>query len=64
VLAIPHNGNLSDGRMFPLLDSDGNPIDQAYGEQRQRNEPLFEIAQIKGQSETNPLLSEQWDRRH
>lgn len=58
VLAIPHNGNLSDGAMFPLLDSDGNPIDRDYAEQRRRNEPLFEIAQIKGQSETNPVLSD------
>lgn len=57
VLAIPHNANASEGRMFDLADSDGRPIDAAYAERRARNEPLLEIYQAKGQSETHPLLS-------
>ena len=58
LLAIPHNSNLSDGLMFPLLDSGGQPIDKTYAERRDRNEPLVEVTQIKGTSETNPLLSD------
>ncbi len=70
VLAIPHNGNLSNGRMFPRIDSfSGKPIDRAYAEQRQRWERLYEVSQIKGDGETHPLLSpndefadfERWD---
>ncbi len=57
LLAIPHNGNASDGLMFSLNDSDGNPISKAYSEQRMRNEPLYEISQIKGTSEAHPDLS-------
>jgi hypothetical protein len=58
LLAISHNANLSDGRMYPTeIDIDGRPIDKAYAEDRMRNEPLIEIKQIKGQSETHPLLS-------
>jgi len=48
LLAIPHNGNASDGKMFSLTDSDGNPLSKAYSESRMRNEPLYEISQIKG----------------
>jgi hypothetical protein len=58
LLAISHNANLSDGRMYPTdVDLHGRPIDRAYAESRNRNEPLVEIKQIKGQSETHPLLS-------
>ncbi|MDE2368813.1 MAG: DUF3604 domain-containing protein [Burkholderiales bacterium] len=58
VLAISHNGNISDGLMFPVeVDLKGRPIDAAYAEQRMRNEPLSEVAQVKGNSETHPSLS-------
>ena len=58
LLAISHNANLSDGLMFPTeVDSRGRPIDAAWAEARMRNERLSEIKQIKGQSETHPLLS-------
>ena len=57
LLAIPHNGNLSNGTMFPMVDSYGSPISRAYAESRMRNEPLTEIVQTKGQSETHPLMS-------
>ena len=57
VLLIPHNSNLSDGLMFAYKDSYGNPISKAYAEERQKNEPLAEIAQNKGTSETRPELS-------
>lgn len=57
LLAIPHNGNASDGRMFERVKFDGNPIDAAYNETRAANEPLYEISQIKGTSETHPALS-------
>jgi hypothetical protein len=58
LLAISHNANLSDGHMFPIdVDEKGRPIDAAWAESRMRNERLTEIKQIKGQSETHPLLS-------
>jgi Protein of unknown function (DUF3604) len=58
VLAISHNANLSDGWMYPIdLDSLGRPIDAAWAASRDRNERLIEMKQIKGQSETHPLLS-------
>ena len=56
-LAIPHNSNGSNGQMFKLADWAGNPLDDAYAEQRTRNEPIVEITQIKGTSETHPSLS-------
>ncbi len=58
LLAISHNANLSDGHMYPIdVDSKGRPIDAAWAESRDRNERLVEIKQIKGQSETHPVLS-------
>ncbi|MBB3933730.1 hypothetical protein GGR25_004808 [Kaistia hirudinis] len=58
LLAISHNANLSGGLMYPTeLDFKGRPIDQAWAESRDRNERLTEIKQIKGASETHPLLS-------
>ena len=57
LLAIPHNGNASDGLMFSMRTLSGEPLDSAYAEKRERNEPLYEITQIKGTSETHPLLS-------
>jgi len=58
LLAISHNANLSDGWMYPIdVDSLGRPIDAAWAASRDRNERLIEIKQIKGQSETHPLLS-------
>ncbi len=58
LLAISHNANLSDGWMYPIdVDSFGRPIDAAWASARDRNERLVEIKQIKGQSETHPLLS-------
>lgn len=57
LLAIPHNSNLSNGAMFPARKADGSAIDKAYAQQRIRNEPLVEVTQIKGTSETHPALS-------
>lgn len=57
VLAIPHNSNLSDGHDFDWNMSDGRPIDEAYAQERALNEPLVEIKQLKGSSETTPELS-------
>ncbi len=57
VLAIPHNSNLSDGLEFDWKTWDGRPIDKAHALQQARNEPLVEMAQTKGTSETTPELS-------
>src|SRR5262245_29571725 len=58
LLAISHNANLSDCIMFPVEeDYKGRPIDAAWAQQRMTNEPLTEIKQIKGTSETHPALS-------
>ncbi len=56
-VAIPHNSNLSNGLMFATTDSDGRPFDAAYARERLRWEPVVEITQYKGTSETHPRLS-------
>ena len=58
VLAIPHNGNLSNGLMFDDVTlTDRRPLDRAYAERRMRWEPVYEVTQIKGDGETHPSLS-------
>ena len=57
VIAIPHNSNVSNGRMFALVDSKGQPIDLGYAKLRSRWEPLVEVTQMKGDSETHPSVS-------
>ncbi|GAB4520567.1 MAG: DUF3604 domain-containing protein [Amphiplicatus sp.] len=56
-ISIPHNSNISKGRMFARVDSDGRPIDAEYARLRATWEPVAEVTQIKGTSETHPLLS-------
>ena len=68
-LSIPHNGNLSNGLMWDTVDYDGDAIDSDYASARMRWEPIAEVTQIKGDSETHPSLSpddpfadfERWD---
>ncbi|MCF6110866.1 DUF3604 domain-containing protein [Mesorhizobium muleiense] len=71
VLAIAHNGNLSNGTMFPIIESfSGKEIDREYAEQRARWEVLYETTQMKGDGESHPFLSpndefanfEKWDK--
>ena len=58
VLAIAHNGNLSNGLMFPEINPEtGEPLTRAYVEARNLWEPLYEVTQMKGGGETHPLLS-------
>ena len=57
VLAIPHNGNVSNGKMFALNRMNGEPIDADYARMRRKWEPLVESTQIKGDSEAHPALS-------
>lgn len=59
VLAIPHNGNLSNGMMFAMRDdfADGAPFDLSYAETRQKWERLYEAVQVKGDGEAHPMLS-------
>lgn len=56
-VSIPHNSNISLGRMFSDVKSDGTPIDAAYAQQRMKWEPVVEMVQVKGTSETHPQLS-------
>ena len=70
LLAIPHNGNLSNGKMFALHTFAGNPLTREWAETRARWEPMYEATQIKGDGETHPSLSpsdefanfEKWDK--
>ncbi|MFV8820007.1 DUF3604 domain-containing protein [Haliea sp. E17] len=70
MLAIPHNGNMSNGRMFEEQQFDGSPMTREWAEQRQRYERSYELTQYKGQSESHPALSPEdefsdwdlWDR--
>ena len=56
-LAIPHNSNASNGLMFSATDENGEPLSKELMEQRVRNEPIMEITQIKGTSDTRPAFS-------
>ena len=70
VLAIAHNGNLSNGRMFPVVEAFGKKIDREYAETRAKWERLYEATQTKGDGEAHPFLSpndefanfERWDK--
>ena len=70
VLAIAHNGNLSNGTMFPIVEAFGKAIDREYAEQRAKWERLYEATQTKGDGESHPFLSpndefadfETWDK--
>ena len=57
MLAIPHNANLSNGRMFEPVDFAGKPLSKDYAERRARFDVLQEMIQTKGNSETHPALS-------
>jgi hypothetical protein len=57
LLAIPHNGNLSNGLMFDDVTFEGAPLDRAYAERRMRWEPIYEVTQMKGDGEAHPALS-------
>lgn len=57
VIAIAHNGNISNGMMFPSETIDGEPITSAYAKLRARWEPIYEVSQVKGDGESHPTLS-------
>ena len=68
-MAIAHNGNISNGMMFPVETVDGKPLTRKYAESRSRWEPIYEVTQVKGDGEAHPTLSptdefadfENWD---
>lgn len=70
VIAIAHNGNLSNGIMFPTVEAFGKKVDSEYAQARARWEPLYEVTQTKGTGEAHPFLSpndeladfELWDK--
>ena len=70
VLALAHNGNLSNGQMFPVVEAFGKAIDREYAETRAKWERLYEATQTKGDGEAHPFLSpndefadyETWDK--
>ncbi|NIS90644.1 MAG: DUF3604 domain-containing protein [Woeseiaceae bacterium] len=71
MLAIAHNGNMSNGHMFPESRTYfGARVDKDYASTRARWEPLYETTQIKGDGEAHPFLSptdefadyETWDQ--
>lgn len=57
VIAVPHNGNISNGLMFDTRDLSGKPLTREYAQRRMANEPMAEIIQAKGQTDTDPALS-------
>jgi hypothetical protein len=57
VMAIAHNGNLSNGLMFDDKTLDGKPLTRDYAERRAFWEPIYEVTQIKGDGETHPAIS-------
>ena len=58
VLALAHNGNVSNGLMFPEINPEtGKPLTKGYAETRARWEPIYEVTQIKGDGESHPYLS-------
>ena len=57
VLAIPHNANLSNGLMYETTMPDGSPMTAEYAAKRAAAQPVMEVTQIKGDSETHPFLS-------
>ncbi|ARN74487.1 DUF3604 domain-containing protein [Oceanicoccus sagamiensis] len=60
-MSIPHNGNFSRGYMYASADFAGKPLTKEYADMRMRYEPISEVVQIKGSSETHPVLSSEDD---
>lgn len=56
-MAIPHKGNLPNGRMFALTTFAGEPLTKAWANARRKREPLVEVIQMKGQGEAHPAVS-------